>query len=187
MASLGLALLGSRPADVARAESAAKAVEQGSPEDRAGRPAGPLLPSQPGGETQVQVAIDVPASGSVVGEAPCGLYVAGRVRAVKGAMRHFDVMIVIDTSRSTERSGRRGHQRQWNHRQATDLGGFGLAFDLGSSGLRRLDPRGGGRRRARSAASGLDQRTTRVGLVTFAGDRQREPAQPQPAYTHGRR
>ena len=83
-----------------RAGASAEGVARGSAGSATGRPTGSLIPS-PGGSTQVHVEIDVPTNGAVVGEAPCGLYVAGRALALQGALRHFDVMIVIDTSKST--------------------------------------------------------------------------------------
>src|SRR5262245_11252304 len=64
-------------------------------------PPGPLIPGQEIGPTRVHVEIDVPSNGAVVGDAPCGLYVAGRALALQGELRQFDVIIVIDTSAST--------------------------------------------------------------------------------------
>ncbi len=153
------------PPDAARAGAAAEGVEQGS---ATGRPPGPLLPGQDNGQTRVHVEIDVPSNGSVVGEAPCGLYVAGRALALQGELRHFDVMIVIDTSRSTidptgaDINGNGSIGKPY-------LGRVGSIFDVGST-----DP-GDSILAAEVAAArqivrGLDPRTTRLGLVTFAGE-----------------
>src|SRR5262245_30208676 len=88
------------PLPAPQAARPGSAAEGAGPKE-SGRPAGPLIPGQDGGAARVHVEIDVPSNGTVVGEAPCGLYVAGRALALQGELRHFDVMIVIDTSRST--------------------------------------------------------------------------------------
>jgi hypothetical protein len=132
------------------------------------RPPGPLIPPQDGASTRVHVQVDVPSDGTVVGEAPCGLYVAGRALALHGELRHFDVMIVIDTSRST--IDPTGADINGNGVVGKPyLGRIGSIFDVGST-----DP-GDSILAAEVAAArqllrGLDPRTTRVGLVTFAGE-----------------
>src|SRR5262245_60991941 len=148
----------------ARAGSAAEGVEP----RESGRPHGPLIPGQDVGATQVHVEIDVPSNGTVVGEAPCDLYVAGRALALQGELRHFDVMIVIDTSRST--IDPTGADINGNGTIGKPyLGRVGSIFDVGST-----DP-GDSILAAEVAAArqivhGLDPRTTRLGLVTFAGE-----------------
>src|SRR5262245_40687164 len=151
----------------ARAGSAAEGVQPGAGGSAAGRH-GPLIPGQNGGATRVHVEIDVPSNGSVVGDAPCGLYVAGRALALQGALRQFDVVIVIDTSRST--IDPTGADINGNGTIGKPyLGRVGSIFDVGST-----DP-GDSIYAAEIAAArqmmhGLDPRTTRLGLVTFAGE-----------------
>jgi hypothetical protein len=129
---------------------------------------GPLIPGGEVSATRVHVEIDVPSNGSVVGEAPCGLYVAGRALALQGEMRQFDVMIVIDTSHST--IDPTGADINGNGTIGTPhLGSVGSMFNLGST-----DPGdsilAAEVAAARQVVRGLDPRTTRLGLVTFAGD-----------------
>src|SRR5262245_52889537 len=156
-----------KPSEAARAGAAAEAAAHGSGGSASGRP-GSLIPHQDGGSTQVHVEIDVPSNGAVVGEAPCGLYVAGRALALQGALHRFDVMIVIDTSRST--IDPTGADINGNGTIGKPyLGRIGSIFDVGST-----DP-GDSIYAAEIAAArqmvrGLDPRTTRIGLVTFAGE-----------------
>jgi len=129
---------------------------------------GPLIPGGDGGATRVHVEIDVPSNGSVVGDSPCGLYVAGRALALQGEMRHFDVMIVIDTSHST--IDPTGADINGNGIIGTPhLGSVGSMFNLGSTdmGDSILAAEVAA---ARQVVRGLDPRTTRLGLVTFAGE-----------------
>ena len=128
---------------------------------------GPLIPGSQESVTRVHVEIDTPINGAVVGEAPCGLYVAGRALALQGDMRQFDVMIVIDTSRST--IDMTGADINGNGVVGTPhLGTVGSMFSLGStdSGDSILAAEIAA---ARQVVRGLDPRTTRLGLVTFAG------------------
>jgi hypothetical protein len=129
---------------------------------------GPLIPGTADGSTRVHVEIDVPSNGSVVGEAPCGLYVAGRALALQGELRQFDVMIVIDTSHST--IDPTGADINGNGIIGTPhLGSVGSMFSLGSTdaGDSILAAEVAA---ARQVVRGLDPRTTRLGLVTFAGE-----------------
>jgi hypothetical protein len=127
-----------------------------------------LVPGGQNDATRVDLSIDVPAAGAVVGEAPCGLYVAGRALALRGELRQFDVMIVLDTSRST--IDPTGADINGNGTIGKPyLGRVGSIFDVGST-----DP-GDSILAAEVAAArqllhGLDPRTTRIGLVTFAGE-----------------
>jgi hypothetical protein len=126
------------------------------------------VPSGQTEATRVDLSIDAPAAGAVVGEAPCGLYVAGRATALRGDLRQFDVMIVLDTSRST--IDPTGADINGNGTIGKPyLGRVGSIFDVGST-----DP-GDSILAAEVAAArqlvrGLDPRTTRVGIVTFAGE-----------------
>jgi hypothetical protein len=156
------------PPKPAREGSATEGVARGSGGNATGRPAGPLLPGQEGGATRVHVEIDVPSNGSVVGEAPCGLYVAGRALALQGALRLFDVVIAIDTSRSTIDPTGADINGNGNIGKPY-LGRMGSIFDVGSTdagdSIYAAEIAA-----ARQMARGLDPRTTRLGLVTFAGE-----------------
>ena len=162
-------LVASAPAEKAGARpGAASEGALAHSDDRAPGRQGPLIPGPEGGATRVHVEIDVPSNGSVVGEAPCGLYVAGRALALQGDLRQFDVMIVIDTSRST--IDPTGADINGNGVVGKPyLGRMGSIFDVGST-----DPGdsilAAEVAAARQVVRGLDPRTTRLGLVTFAGE-----------------
>jgi hypothetical protein len=156
------------PATAAAPSRAGAEEEGGRVRGAAARPPGPLIPGGEIGATRVHVQVDVPSNGLVVGDAPCGLFVAGRALALQGELRRFDVMIVIDTSKSTidatgvDINGNGVIGRPY-------LGRVGSIFDMGST-----DP-GDSILAAEVAAArqmvrGLDPRSTRVGLVTFAGE-----------------
>jgi len=135
--------------------------------------------------TRIHLEIEYPAEGDVVAASTCGVFVSGRAIAMRGDMRHFDVVMVIDTSRSTvdptgsdiDGDGKVGTRR---------LGRLGSIFGSGSTdnGDSILAAEVAA---ARQLLRGLDPRSTRVGLVAFAGD----PAggggwsrrQARPAYT----
>jgi hypothetical protein len=114
----------------------------------------------------LRLEIEVPAEGAVVGDA-AGVFVAGRALALRGEARRFDIIIVIDTSGSTSQP------------TGVDVDGDGVVgmplfgATVGSRDLGSTDP-GDSILAAEVAAaerllSGLDPRSTRVGLVTFAG------------------
>lgn len=118
--------------------------------------------------TRVELRIDHPADGSIASDSPCGAFVSGRAHGLRGELLRFDVVMVIDTSRSTidpagadiDGDGDVGRQR---------LGHLGSIFGTGSS-----DP-GDSILAAEVAAArqllhSLDPRSTRAGLVVFAGD-----------------
>lgn len=129
------------------------------------RPAGEkLLGAAPAGGSALRLSIEHPGDGEVVGDAS-GAFVAGRAVASAGDLRHFDVMIVIDTSGSTfEPTG-----SDVNGNGVVGTATFGGLFGIGST-----DPGdsilAAEVAAARQLLSGLDPRSTRVGLVTFAGD-----------------
>jgi len=129
---------------------------------------GALLRPVAGDATHLDLEIEYPPDGANVSPTVCGAFVAGRAQATRGTPRRFDVIIVIDTSRSTadpsgtdvNGNGEVGHSR---------LGGLGAVFGAGIS-----DP-GDSILAAEVAAArqvlhGLDPRSTRVGLVAFAGE-----------------
>jgi hypothetical protein len=126
----------------------------------------------------IHVEIEYPPNGAVVGEETCGTFVAGRALALHGELRRFDVMFVLDTSRST--SDASGTDINGNGIVGKpQLGRIGSIFDAGSA-----DP-GDSILAAEVAAArqllrGFDPRSTRVGVVVFAG----YPSQPRaPART----
>jgi hypothetical protein len=115
----------------------------------------------------LNLEIDFPPDGAVLGD-PMGAFVAGRALAPIGSFRRIDVVFVIDTSQSTVEptgadingNGVVGEPR---------IGGIGALFGIGSS-----DP-GDSILAAEVAAArhflrGLDPRSTRIALVTFAGE-----------------
>ncbi len=130
--------------------------------------AGPLIAAQASDGTRVHVEIEYPSPGALISGEACGTFVAGRALALHGDLHRFDVVLVIDTSRSTidptgadiNGNGVIGEPR---------LGALGSFFDAGST-----DP-GDSILAAEVAAArqllrGLDPRSTRVSVVTFAGD-----------------
>jgi len=131
-------------------------------------PPEPLIKQEYTEGTRIHLDIEYPPNEAVVGDSVCGVFVSGRALALHGELRHFDVMLVLDTSRSTvEPTG-------------ADINGNGV---VGRSYLGRIgsifsaastDP-GDSILAAEVAAArqllhGLDPRGTRVGVVTFAGE-----------------
>jgi len=141
----------------------------------------PVLDQRADDPTNVEVEVEYPPAGSVVGNSACGVFVAGQAQAARGAKRRFDVVIVLDTSRSTidpagtdiNGNGVVGRQR---------LGGLGTIFGSGSTdpGDSILAAEVAG---ARQLLHGLNPRTTRVGVVAFAGDVPGTSRRSRPAYT----
>ncbi len=116
----------------------------------------------PAGETLVVLEIEHPYAGAIFG-AESGAFVAGRAVALRGELKRFDVILVLDTSGSTkEMSG-------------ADVNGNGLVGENRMGGLFGSSDPGDSILAAEVAAAkqllrGLDARSTRVGLVTFAGE-----------------
>jgi len=125
-------------------------------------------PNEPPPAAEMEMGIDYPPPGSRVTSSACGVFVAGFATALRADMRRFDVVIVLDTSRSTgdpagtdiNDNGVIGTQR---------LGRLGSLFASGST-----DPGdtilAAEVAAARKLLDGFDPRNTRVGLVSFAGD-----------------
>jgi hypothetical protein len=138
-----------------------------APDPRRASVKAPVL-STSGEPTAVNVDFEYPPAGSVVGGSACGVFVAGGAQASSGTARNFDVAIVLDTSRSTmdptgadiNGNGVIGRNR---------LGSVGTIFGTGSTdpgdSIVAAEVAG-----ARNLLNGLDPRTTRVSLITFAGD-----------------
>jgi len=121
---------------------------------------------------ELRLAIDSPANGAVIGD-PTGMaFVSGSALALFGEYQTFDIIFVIDTSDSTaepsgadiDGNGVIGEKRGAKYLSVlgsilplpnTDKGDSVLAAEI--MGCRVL-------------LSQLDPRTTRVGVVSFAGD-----------------
>ena len=126
------------------------------------------------GKPQLDLAIDSPEPGAVVGDPGGMAFLAGRALAHYGDFQTFDIMFVIDVSDSTaapsgadiDGDGVVGKR----HGEGIPLlGVFGRMLALGSS------DRGDNILAAEIAAvetmlMQLDPRTTRVGIITFSGD-----------------
>jgi von Willebrand factor type A domain len=149
-------------------------------EHGAGRPfarfTAPALPVAPASgklietsrETRVALEVIRPANASAVPPEPCGIFVSGRARALSGVRRGFDVAIVIDTSLSTIEPT--GADVNGNGIIGTpQLGGvsslFGAAEDDPGDSILAAEVAA-----ARGLLWELDPRTTRVALITFAGE-----------------
>jgi hypothetical protein len=167
---------------IASFDEAARSQPQAAAPERPMRPAsrsGPVL--RAGEPTKMLMDIEYPPVDSVVADSVCGVFVAGRARAHQGQLRRYDVVMVLDTSRSTidpsgtdiDGDGRVGRQR---------LGRLGSVFNSGGT-----DPGdsilAAEVAAARALLGGLDPRSTRVGLVTFAGYPPGYGRGAQPAYT----
>lgn len=131
----------------------------------------PLLGRAGALETNLVLEIEYPPQDSYLGD-PEGAFVAGRAMALLGEFKRFDVVMVIDTSSSTAQmtqvdldgDGVVGESRFGGLFGYTDSGDSILAAELAA---------------ARKVLSRLDPRSTRVAVVSFAGEPPREnsPAQ----------
>jgi hypothetical protein len=132
------------------------------------RPPQPLIKQEYKEGTRVYLDIEYPPNEAVVGDSACGVFVSGRALALHGELRRFDVVLVIDTSRSTvEPTGADINGNGIVGRAY--LGRIGSIFSAAST-----DP-GDSILSAEVAAArqllhGLDPRSTRVGVVSFAGE-----------------
>jgi hypothetical protein len=119
-------------------------------------------------ETRVHIDVEIPPDDGAIADSACGVFVAGRARALRGEAQRFDVAIVLDTSRSTIEPAEADIDSDGEIGAATLLP-VGATFEVGCT-----DP-GDSILAAEVAAArellrGLDPRSTRVTLVTFAGD-----------------
>jgi hypothetical protein len=136
-------------------------VDSELPEERELAPGEALLGEAGAISTTLKLEIEEPTDGSIVGS-PEGAFVAGRALALLGEFKRFDVVIVLDTSAST------------NGASGADINGNGIVGAGGLSGIFKQTDPGDSILAAEVAAAkkvleSLDPRNTRVGLVTFAG------------------
>ena len=129
-------------------------------------PRGLRLRSEFEDETRLRLDVEYPPAGEVVRDSACGVFVAGRA-GVRGEGHAFDVVIVIDTSRSTIEPARADIDGDGSVGKAT-LGPIGSNYEV-----RCTDPGdtilAAELAAARALLRGLDPRDTRVALVRFAG------------------
>ena len=119
-------------------------------------------------KVNVQIEIEYPPEGAVIGSSACGVFVAGRALALRGELQKFDVAIVIDTSAST--GGPSEADIDGNGKIGKVYGGaFGSVFGAGLT-----DPAdsilAAEVAAARQLLRGLDPRSTRVAVIVFAGE-----------------
>lgn len=121
---------------------------------------------------QLRLTLEAPERGSVIATSEGRALVAGQALAVGGRAGAFDVIVVIDTSKSTAAPS--GADVDGDGRVGAEMGArklpvLGKLLDLSS------DDRGDSILAAEVAAARtllaqLDPRSTRVGIVAFAGD-----------------
>jgi hypothetical protein len=116
----------------------------------------------PQGPRTLRLSVEQPSPDATLGEVP-GVFVAGRAIESLGGSQHFDLVVVIDTSESTalpagvdvDGDGSVGQPLPPGRRAgSTDPGDSILAAEVAA---------------AKTLVAGLDPRSTRVGVVTFAG------------------
>ncbi len=119
-------------------------------------------------EPRAQVQVEFPGDGIVVGQSTCGVFVAGRAVARGQDFRRFDIAVVIDISESTrgpsgadiDGDGRVGAPEEKRVGQgytqvvSSDPGDSILAAEVAA---------------ARRLLGQVDQRLTRVAVITFSG------------------
>ncbi|MHC4411185.1 MAG: hypothetical protein ACYS0F_19520, partial [Planctomycetota bacterium] len=151
-----------------RTAAAAGSGKRGRSSHRPPAMSGPLLKQNSDEGTQVQIQIDYPHDGAVISDSICGAFVAGRAVAHRGALRRFDVVLVIDTSLST--ADLSGADINGNGVVGEPLlGRLGSVFSIGST------DQGDSILAAEIAAArklmrGLDPRATRIAVVRFSGE-----------------
>jgi hypothetical protein len=90
-----------RFADAARSTGKRRASQSARGSDVDPKSRGPIIKAASTGGTQLHLAIEYPPEGTLVPDSACGVFVSGRAVAQQGDLQRFDVMLVIDTSRST--------------------------------------------------------------------------------------
>lgn len=129
-------------------------------------------------KTELFLTIETPSHEAIVGD-PNGAFLAGRAVASVGELTTFDIAVVLDTSGSTNEAtgvdvngnGVVGENRFGSlfGRAPTDPGDSILAAEVAA---------------ARALMQNLDPRTSRIALITFAGEAPDQYGKaPEPAYT----
>ncbi len=135
----------------------------------------PLILPAPN-RTNIHLEIEFPSDGAVVSDSACGTFVAGRAMALSDRSKRFDVALVLDTSGSTAESTGvdiNGNGVIGARRRGRISSLFGGSTDKGDSVLAAEVAA------ARQILRGLDPRTTRVAVITFAGgDHKKETGPP---------
>ena len=118
---------------------------------------------------QLRLNVETPLDGAVVGGADPSVFIAGRAQYGEREAVLFDLVIVLDRSKST------------NAPSGSDIDGDGYVgrpsdrrFSDGSSDDRGDQVFAAEIAAARALLDQLDPRTTRVGIVEFAGDSDRQ-------------
>ncbi len=154
----------SKAAAATTSESVAASGSDGATRSRKSLLGNPQITS-----SELSLSVEHPEDGTIIGDAN-GAFIAGRALAMVGKIRLFDLIFVLDTSHSTSDPAGADVNGNGVLGQAR-LGGLGGLFGMGSS-----DPGdsilAAEVSAARQILRGLDPRTTRVGLVTFAGEPQ---------------
>ena len=121
---------------------------------------------------KLMLELEAPVHGSVIGD-PQGLaFVSGKALALFGEYQTFDIIFVVDTSQSTsEPSGSDidGDGKVGQKRGGAIGGIFGRVLPIPTSD-RGDSVLAAEVQAVRTLLGQLDPRTTRVGVVTFAGD-----------------
>ncbi len=171
-AGLGIPLDRYRPAGGIAAspdalpESIDSALSLDARVERAAKVEGPLLGKAGALSTNLQLEIEYPADGDYIGDTE-GAFITGRAVALLGEFRRFDVMFVIDRSQSTEHAT--GIDLNGNGIVGEDrVAGMGALFGSTDSGDSILAAE---LLAARRVLQNLDPRNTRVGLISFEGNR----------------
>jgi len=158
----------------APAAPAAKPVKPAAPRK-------PLIQPTAGKDTSLELSIEYPRDGAVVSNTVCGTFVAGRAQATRGAPRRFDMVLALDMSSST--TGPAGTDVNGNgivgEPKLGELGaalGAGLTDDGDSILAAEIAA-------ARRVLAGFDPRSTRVGLVAFAGEPPGSSSSRKPSFT----
>jgi hypothetical protein len=173
---------GRRFAEFAPAVQASEAANANATAKPAAAPArrGLIQPTV-GKATNLDLSIEYPRDGAQVSSTVCGTFVAGRAQATHGAPRRFDVILVIDTSGSTGQAAGTDVNGNGVTGEAR-LGEFGVMLGVGltDDGDSILAAEVAA---ARRVLAGLDPRSTRVGLVAFAGQPPGSGSSRKPAVT----
>ena len=135
-----------------------------------------LVASDARSQGGLRITLEAPASEAVVATSEGRVFVTGRALAVADRQGQFDVIVVIDTSKSTAAPS--GADVDGDGKVGVEMGARSLPFVGRLLDLSSDDP-GDNILAAEVAAAQtlldqLDPHTTRVGIVAFSGDRDPE-------------